>query len=121
MTGYRALLTLAALASVVTACSSQPSPDDIAAAKETAALAPLRSQYEEAVTGFDIKGNELVVAINLNAYADIDQDDVPRLQEAVVEAWRSAWLAQHPGKHAELTIRFIDYHGTTFLRKKIAA
>jgi hypothetical protein len=119
MTSPRPLLASVALALAITACSSQPTHDQVVTAEEIAALQPLRAEYDNAVTGFIVKGNQLDVSIDLNTYSTIDEDDVPLLQAEVVRRWREAWTAQHPREHAELTVRFVDYHGRPFLIKKI--
>jgi hypothetical protein len=119
MTSPRPLLAAVALALTLTACSSPAAHDQVVTAEETAALQPLRAEYDGAVTGFIVKGNQLDVSIDLNTYATIDEDDVPLLQAEAVRRWREAWTAQHPHEHADLTVRFVDYHGKPFLIKKI--
>jgi hypothetical protein len=117
MIDLRALVAAAAIA-LAAACSS-PSPEQVANDNEMSALAPMRSEYDNTVTGFVINGNQLDVSIDLNAYSMIDRDDVPLLQAEALRRWRAAWIAQHPHQHGELTVRFVDYHGRPFLIKKV--
>jgi hypothetical protein len=119
MTSPRPLLAAVAFALAVAACSGQPTHDQAAATEEIAALQPLRAEYDNAVTGFIVKGDQLDVSIDLNTYSTIDEDDVPLLQAEVVRRWREAWAAQHPREHAQLTVRFVDYHGKPFLIKNV--
>ena len=104
------ILTLAALA---VGCAPHESPAAADADAETAALAPLRAQYDDTVTGFDVSGTTVKVALDLQKYDYMDPDAMPDFRRAVAARWRSVWAARHPHEHALLTVHFIDYFGKT--------
>jgi hypothetical protein len=104
-----ATLALATLAG----CTGNTSPATAAANAETAALAPLRAKYDNTITGFDINGARVDVSVDLDKFDSMDPDDVPGFKANVLRDWSVAWSAQHPRRHAALTVRFLDYFGKT--------
>ena len=98
---------------VLTACSS-PSPQETAQNQELATLAPLKQKYQDVVMGFDFKpGETLVVSLDLQNYNGMGDDDQAAMKKTVVAAWRKAWQDAHPGQHATIHLKFIDFIGRT--------
>jgi len=59
--------------------------------------------------GFDFHDRTLDVSVDLNAMVHMDADAEEAVKAAGLKAWRSAWVAQHPGEHGKLTVRFLDF------------
>ena len=53
----------------------------------------------------------LLVSLDLQAYIGMDDDAAAAMRRTVAARWRSAWSAAHPGVHATLHVRFIDFIG----------
>lgn len=102
-----------AIAVVVAGCAGREPGAALDADAETAALAPLRAQYAGAITGFDVSGTTVKVALDLQKYDYMDSNAIPVFRRTVAEQWRKAWASRHPHEHALLTVRFIDYFGKT--------
>lgn len=93
----------------VASCSPAPTAQQRAHAIERAALAPLQKNYAKIVTAFDISGTRLDLAINANAYIATGDDTLSRFRAQALRDWRDGWRKAHPGKHAVLTLRLMDY------------
>ncbi len=103
----------AALAALLTACSTR-SPQQRVDDAELAFVAPLKEKYSGVVMGFDVRPQStLVVSLDLQHYIETDDDAVAAMKRDVLARWRAAWTAAHPGAHAELLVRFIDFIGRT--------
>jgi hypothetical protein len=63
------------------------------------------------VDGLDIKGDTLVVGVDLQGLSDMDELDEVDMKHDVLRKWRAAWLAAHPGGHAILHVQFLDFRG----------
>jgi len=107
-------VALAALA----ACGPQQTKQEEIAARESAALAPLKAKYAAFVTAVNPDGNRLDVAIDANAYDGADDDEIAAFKKAALEDWRRAWIAANPGKHAPLTVRVIDFMGRAWATER---
>jgi hypothetical protein len=102
----------AALAVLLAACSA-PAPQARSDA-ELAAVAPLRRQYPGLVMGFDIRpATTLIVSLDLQQYIDTDDETIAKMKRDTLARWRRTWAAAHPGAHAALQVRFIDFIGRT--------
>jgi hypothetical protein len=96
---------------MLVACS-QPSPQQRLHDAEIEALAPLKSRYAGIVMGFDVKPQTtLIVSIDLQGYIDADDDTLAAMRKEALVRWRSIWVARHPGDHAVVSVRFIDFIG----------
>ncbi|HTU69780.1 MAG TPA: hypothetical protein VMF11_05615 [Candidatus Baltobacteraceae bacterium] len=115
----RALAAL--LFSLLAACASQPTPQEAVAAKETAALAPLKARYPDIVTAFNLHGTRLDIAIDANGYIATGDDAVARFKKAASQDWKQAWSGAHPHQHATLTVRLIDFIGRTWATERVRA
>lgn len=113
MASVRRLAFAVCLFAALAACSS-PSARDQTVAAEIAALAPLKHAYPGVLMGFDVRSDTMLVAsLDLQGYNNTDDDINTAMRKGVVEQWRRAWSAAHPGKHATLHVRFIDFVGRT--------
>ncbi len=115
------LLLFCLLALALASCSSAPTPKEQIATTELAKLAPLKAKYPAIVTDFDITGTRLDLSIDANGYIETGDDDVARFKVEAAKAWRSAWEAAHPHKHAMLTLRFIDFINRVWFSERLHA
>ncbi len=106
-------LIAAAAIALLAACAS-PSPQEAAQNQELAALTPLKQKYQDVVMGFDFKSNEtLIVSLDLNNYNGMGDDDQDAMKKTIAAAWRKAWQEAHPGRHATIHLKLIDFIGRT--------
>jgi len=111
-----------ALLLTAAACTPQPTPQQQIDARETAALQPLKAQYPDIVVAFNFKGTtQLDIAIDANGYISTGDDDVDKFKKVALNDWRSAWSAAHPHEHANLTLRFVDFMGRTWVTEHVKA
>ena len=115
-------IAAAVLLAAVAACSS-PSATEQAQSAETAALAPLKAKFSGVVIGFDYSGDTtLVVSLDVQTmYNTMGDYEEQAMKTEALSQWRTVWRAQHPGKHATLHVRFVDFRGTKILEGSIAA
>lgn len=109
------------LLSLLAACAPQPTPQEKIDAAETAALAPLKKQYPDIVTAFNLNGTRLDIAIDANGYISTGDDDVNKFKALALKDWRSAWSASHPHQHALLTLRLMDFMNRTWATEHVKA
>lgn len=108
-----------ALVVALAACSA-PSPREQAVTTEIAQLAPLKTTYSGVVMGFDVRDDTtLVVSLDLQSYIGMDDDAAEAMRRTVVQHWATAWPATHPGGHATLHVRFIDFIGRKIAEKTV--
>jgi hypothetical protein len=101
---------IAAAVACIAACSA-PANQGVDQ-RETAALAPLKSQYPDTVMGFDIRPETtLIVSLDLQHYIDMEDDEIAAMKRNALARWRGVWLSAHPHEHAVLVVRFIDFIG----------
>lgn len=105
-TGAAALLVVLLAA---TACSSPPSPQERNHSAERDAMAPLKAHYPSVVIGFDFHGPTVNVSIDTNAEIDLDDAQDAAMHREALEDWKNAWQRVHPGEHAQLTVRVLDF------------
>ena len=111
MKATRALAALAAL----TACS-QPAPQSAAgaaAAREIAAVQPMKKACNPVITGFDAKGTTLDIFVDAEQLSQMDEPVEDKMKAEALRRWRAAWTANYPGKHATLRVRLRNYFGET--------
>lgn len=114
-------LTAAAAIVLLTACSS-PSPQEAAQNQELATLTPLKQKYQDVVMGFDFKPNEtLVVSLDINNYNGMGDDDQDAMKKTIAATWRKAWQEAHPGTHATIRLKLMDFIGRTIGTETIKA
>jgi hypothetical protein len=93
----------------LTFAACAPSPQEQTESAERTSLASYKAAYPDVVMGFDFHGNTLDVSVDLNEMVHMEADDEEAVKVAGLAAWRKAWAAQHPGQHAKLTVRFLDF------------
>jgi hypothetical protein len=115
-------LVLGALVLAAAACASPQSPSERAAASELTQMAALKHDYPGIVMGFDVRnGTTLLVSLDLQSFIGMDDDAVAAMKRNVVARWRGAWTSAHPGTHATLQVRFIDFIGRTIAEQSTSA
>lgn len=114
-------LSVAAAIALLAACSS-PSAQEVAQNQELATLAPLKAKYQEVVTGFDFKpGETLIVSLDINNYNGMGDDDQDAMKKTIAATWRRAWQEAHPGQHAAIHLKLMDFIGRTIGTQTIKA
>ena len=117
MASVRCLALVACVSASLAACSS-PSAHERVVSTELAAVTPLKAAYPGVLMGFDVRGETtLLASLDLQGYNNTDDDINAAMRKDVVEGWRRAWSAAHPGAHATLHVRFIDFIGRTIAEK----
>jgi hypothetical protein len=117
MASVRCLAFAACVLAPLAACSS-PSAHEQVVSTELAAVTPLKATYPGVLMGFDVRGETtLLASLDLQGYNNTDDDVNAAMRKAVVDGWRRAWSAAHPGAHATLHVRFIDFIGRTIAEK----
>lgn len=111
------LRAAAAFALGLAACAA-PSATQQTIDAEIAAMAPLKHAFPAVVMGFDVRDvTTLVVSLDLQAYEGMNDDDAAAMERRAVSDWRAAWRDAHPGRHARLQVRFIDFIGRRILQR----
>lgn len=113
---------IAAAAIVLLAACSSPSPQEAAQNQELATLTPLKQKYQDVVVGFDFKPNEtLIVSLDLQNYNGMGDDDQDAMKKAISATWRKAWQQAHPGQHATIHLKLMDFIGRTIGTEDVKA
>ena len=107
---YRRFI-IAAVVVALTACNSQPSPDEQIETTERAVMQPLKTQYPDVVMGFDFHGTTADVSVDLNEEIQMDDAKEDAMRAEAVRDWREAWMRAHPHEHAHLLLRILDFRG----------
>lgn len=111
-------ITVAALAALA-ACAQAPTAQAQAESRERDTMAQVKAKYPDVVMGFDFKGNALDVSIDANSLVSMDEDAEDALKADAAKRWRAAWTEAHPGAHGTITLRLIDFRGTTYYKTAI--
>jgi hypothetical protein len=106
----RPLALLLVLGSIA-ACTPALSPQQRIDAQEMTAVTPLRAKYAPAVDGLDVKGDTLVVGVDLQGLSDMDELDEVDMKHDILSKWRAAWIDAHPNAHATIHVQFLDFRG----------
>jgi hypothetical protein len=101
-----------AVVALLSECSG-PTDAEKLAASERAGMLPLKTTYPDAVMGFDFHDGRVDISIDMNGYIDLGDDGEEAVKSDALKRWRSTWIATHPGQHAALTVRFLDFRGNT--------
>lgn len=113
---------IAAAAIVTLAACASPSPQEATQNRELATLTPLKQKYQDVVTGFDFKPDEtLVVSLDINNYNGMGDDDQAAMKKTIAATWRKAWQDAHPGEHATIHLKLMDFIGRTIGTQTIKA
>ena len=107
-------LSAIALACSLCACAS---PQHHTAAsisdRESAAVSPTIEHYKKdgPVTGFDVKGESLIVFIDSEKYSELDDDVESSMKSTLLNTWGRVWQTNHKGHAAVLHVVFQNYYG----------
>lgn len=113
-TALAGLVALTALAATLAACSTTQklrASDDPITTKEQQQAAALKPLYKDVVMGTDVKGETLVLYVDVNNLDSMDEPAEDSMKAAALARWKQIWLSSHPGKHAKLTVVLRDYFG----------
>jgi len=110
------VFSVALVLGVVCACAG-PTPQEASLAREMTAMQPMRGEFDDTVLGFDVAGSQISVGIDLNQWETIDDDADQAIKSEALDRWKKAWSKEHPGEHATVTVRLVDYHGHAFFRE----
>jgi hypothetical protein len=118
MTSVRSFLTALAgaamLSTALGACSTTQklrASDDPVTVKEQNQAAALKSRYKNVITGTDVKGETLVIYVDVNELYSMDEPAEDAMKAEALARWKRIWSASHPGKHAKLNVVLRDYYG----------
>jgi hypothetical protein len=111
-----ALIGMAALGATTTGCSSSgraTASADPVATREQRAVDDLRlkQNYKDIVMGTDVKGETLVVYVDVNNLYSMDEQAEDALRSQTLEHWKRIWSAAHPHRHMKLRLSLRDYYG----------
>jgi len=125
MSIYRVVLQLAAASALCAlgpaACggtaTSRASAGDAVTAREQRAVdgLGLKKRYPDIVTGTDIKGNTLMIYVDVDKLYSMDEDSENAMRADLLKSWKAIWSAAHRGEHATVRISLRDYYGSQVL------
>ncbi len=128
MTRFGTLPSLIVAATVLSgalaACSTTEklrASNDPIAAKEQQQSTALKARYKDVITGTDVKGETLVVFVDVNNLYSMDEPAEDAMKADALARWKRIWSAAHPGKHAKLNVVLRDYYGNEVFRETTRA
>ncbi len=71
----------------------------------------LKQHYKDVVMGTEVKGDTLVVYVDVNNLYSMDQSDEDDLRAQTLAKWKRIWSAAHPKQHRALRVSYRDYYG----------
>lgn len=80
-------------------------------------MEPFKSKYSDTIMGFDFKGTSVDISIDANALMSMDDDSEAALKSQAIRDWANTWRNTHPGKHATVTLRILDFRGTQYAKE----
>lgn len=102
----------AAVFGCILAACSQPAPSvNPILAKEQRAVAPLKTNYKDVITGLEVKDRTLTVYVEPNAMYSMDEDSEAAMKAQALRRWKTAWTSTHPHEHGTLYVIVSDYFG----------
>ena len=75
----------------------------------------LRTKYHDVVTGWDVKGNTLVIYSNRDEVLSMDEDSEDAMAQQLLQDWTRIWHANHRGKNAKLALKLDDFYGAEIM------
>jgi hypothetical protein len=106
------------IGAIALAACSTPSQQEQIQATELKQLAPLRTEFNGVVMGFDFKGDTtLLVSIDIQNWIGLDDDAAANAKRQIVKQAQAAWIAAHPNQQATVTVRLIDFIGRTIYQE----
>lgn len=107
-------LALALSAALLCACNSavrSPARPTLTA-QESARIAPVVNRHKkDALMGFDINGETLVVSADAEKWSELDDALESALKDELLATWVRTWRAYHPHGHAHLKVLIRNYYG----------
>lgn len=81
--------------------------------RETTQIAPTVERYKKdgTLTGFDIKGDSLLVFADSEKYSQLDDQVEEDMKNSLLRAWAATWSANHAHMHAVLHVVLQNYYG----------
>ena len=111
MSTLRRIGVITVFGCVLAACSPPAPKVNPVIAKEQNAVAPLKRQYKDVITGVEVKDRTLIVYVDPNAMISMDEDAEAAMKADALERWKAAWSSTHPHRHATLRLSVRDYFG----------
>lgn len=71
----------------------------------------LKQQYKDIVMGTEIKGQTLVVYVDVNNLYSMDEATEDQMRSQTLAQWKGIWTRAHPHQHAKVRVSFRDYYG----------
>lgn len=71
----------------------------------------LKQRYKDVVMGAEVKGNTLVVYVDVNNLYSMDETAEDAMRADTLAQWKRIWGTAHPKKHAKLRVSYRDYYG----------
>jgi hypothetical protein len=123
-TSLPALVAVAVFSAALSACSTTQklrASDDPITVKEQQQVAALKPRYKDVIMGTDVKGETLVIYVDVNAMYSMDEPAEDAMKADALARWKRIWSAAHPGKHAKLSVVLRDYFGNEVFRETTRA
>lgn len=81
--------------------------------RESAQIAPTVEHYKKdgTLTGFDIKGDSLLVFADSEKYSQLDDQVEEDMKASLLRVWAATWTANHAHSHATLHVVLQNYYG----------
>jgi hypothetical protein len=128
MTSRRTILpvivAIGLVSAALTACSTTEklrASGDAIAVKEQQQMAALKQRYKDVITGTDVKGETLVVYVDVNNLYSMDEPAEDAMKAEALARWKRVWSTSHSGKHAKLTVVLHDYYGNEIFKETTRA
>jgi|GEM_PF-1018222 len=111
-----AAVAMAVLGATFAGCSSSgtatASADPVVAREQKAVDAlRLKQNYKDVVMGTDVKGETLVIYVDVNNLYSMDEQAEDSLRSQTLERWKRIWSGAHPNKHVKVRVSLRDYYG----------
>jgi hypothetical protein len=111
-----ASVAAALLGPALTGCTSSgtatASSDPLVAREQRAVDAMhLKQQYKDVVMGSEVKGQTLVLYVDVNNLYSMDEDSEGAMRTDTLARWKHIWQTAHPHKRGTLRLSLRDYYG----------
>ena len=104
---------LAALAACTQSSGTASASADPTAIREQRSVDALRlkQRYKDIVMGSEVKGETLVLYIDVNNLYSMDEQAEDAMRSQTLAQWAKIWAGAHPRKHMKLRLSLRDYYG----------
>lgn len=112
---------LAACLCALAACAA-PAPKaaaDPVQAREQSAVDSLhlKNRYKDIVSGAEVKGNDLILYVDQNAFQSMDDAAADAMITKTFAQWKPIWRVSHPRAHGKLRVSVRNFYGTELTAK----